>query len=354
MMGRHRSRNQNLPPRIRVRHRGSRKYYYYDAGGKPRREIPLGSDYLTAMQRWAELEIEGRERATQATTFKAVAEQYVKRVLPRKAARTQRDNLAELDHLHAFFSDPPAPLDEITPHHVRQYMDWRTDHGARATTRANRERSLLSHIWNFAREQGYTDRPNPCAGVRGYRERGRDVYVEDDVYTAIYEAACQPIKDAMDLAYLTGQRPGDTLRISRAHIRDDVLEVRPSKTGGKIRLRVVGELAALIERLKRQAEAHSVHSLHLVQNEHGQALSHQSLIKRFRKARDAAAKSTKRESLKAEILATQFRDLRAKAGTDKAEAADPRRAQQQLGHASVVMTERYIRGRRGDLSDPTK
>jgi integrase len=78
------------------------------------------------------------------------------------------------------------------------------------------------------------------------------------------------------------------------------------------------------------------------------------MIKRFRKARETAAASAKRAPLRREILAVQFRDLRAKAGTDKAESADPRRAQQQLGHASVVMTERYIRGRKGDLSDPTK
>ncbi|WP_341317069.1 tyrosine-type recombinase/integrase [Paraburkholderia sp. IMGN_8] len=56
---------------------------------------------------------------------------------------------------------------------------------------------------------------------------------------------------------------------------------------------------------------------------------------RFRAAREAA-----------EIAAAdfQFRDLRAKAGTDKTEATgDIRHAQKQLGHGSVVMTEHYVR-----------
>lgn len=348
--------------RKRVRH--AKAHYYYDAGGKPRREIPLGSDYVNAVQRWAELEIEGRERISHLVTFRVAAERYCLKVLPRKAARTQRDNLSELRNLYAFFDAPPAPMDELTPRHIRQYLDWRTKNGTTATTRANRERALFSHIWNFAREEGLTDKPNPCAGVHGYRESGRDVYIEDEIYTAIYKMACRPVQDAMDLAYLTGQRPADTLRISQAHIRSDVLELRPGKTQdstrAKIRLRLVNELGhrnalgTLIDRLKRQAEAHSVHSLLLIQNEQGQALSHQALIKRFRNARSAAAKAAKRSAMQREILAVQFRDLRAKAGTDKAEAADPRRAQQQLGHASVVMTERYIRGRKGDLSDPTK
>jgi len=53
--------------------------------------------------------------------------------------------------------------------------------------------------------------------------------------------------------------------------------------------------------------------------------------------------------------AFQFRDLRAKAGTDKADAsADIRQAQRQLGHSSVVMTETYTRKRKGDRVTPTK
>jgi integrase len=51
----------------------------------------------------------------------------------------------------------------------------------------------------------------------------------------------------------------------------------------------------------------------------------------------------------------QFRDLRAKAGTDKADSAgDIRQAQQQLGHQSVTTTEIYVRKRRGALTSPTK
>ncbi|WP_232439928.1 tyrosine-type recombinase/integrase [Burkholderia ubonensis] len=51
----------------------------------------------------------------------------------------------------------------------------------------------------------------------------------------------------------------------------------------------------------------------------------------------------------------QFRDLRAKAGTDKAESSrDIRAAQRQLGHTSIVMTEHYVRERKGDRVEPTK
>ncbi|MNL88919.1 Phage integrase family protein [compost metagenome] len=53
--------------------------------------------------------------------------------------------------------------------------------------------------------------------------------------------------------------------------------------------------------------------------------------------------------------AFQFRDLRAKAGTDTAESSgDIRQAQRQLGHKSIQMTEHYVRERKGDKVGPTR
>ena len=51
----------------------------------------------------------------------------------------------------------------------------------------------------------------------------------------------------------------------------------------------------------------------------------------------------------------RLRDLRAKAGTDKAESSgDIRKATDQLGHTTVGMTEQYIRERKGKKVTPTK
>lgn len=51
----------------------------------------------------------------------------------------------------------------------------------------------------------------------------------------------------------------------------------------------------------------------------------------------------------------QMRDLRAKAGTDKAQSSgDILQARDQLGHTTVVMTENYIRKRIGKKVTPTQ
>lgn len=63
------------------------------------------------------------------------------------------------------------PIDTVKPHHIRRYLDER---GKTAKVRANGERALFSHVFNFARECNHTDAPNPRAGIKGHNKAGRD------------------------------------------------------------------------------------------------------------------------------------------------------------------------------------
>ncbi|MDC8446473.1 MAG: integrase [Nitrosomonas sp.] len=283
-MGRKPSKNQNLPKRMRARPRGGKVWYYYDTGGKPRREIPLGCDYPTAIKKWAELEMETSDQPAQRITFKHAADRYLKEVIPTKAPRTQKDNLIELEWLMLFFGNPPAPLDEIEPIHIRQYLDQR-----QAKTRANREKALFSHIWNKAREWGYTNLPNPCAGIKGHKEKGRkEIYIEDETYRAVYQTASTPLRDAMDLAYLTGQRPSDVLKMMETDITDGALNIKQNKTSKKLRISIEGQLHTLIERIKERKSTHTIRSLHLIVDETGQRFTPFMLRAHFDRAREKA------------------------------------------------------------------
>ena len=62
-MGRKRSTNTNLPDRMRARKRTRKNgkttvYYFYDGRDENgrRKEIPLGTDYVAAVQEWSKLE----------------------------------------------------------------------------------------------------------------------------------------------------------------------------------------------------------------------------------------------------------------------------------------------------------
>ncbi|MBA1255453.1 tyrosine-type recombinase/integrase [Pseudomonas carnis] len=338
--------NPGSIPRLRKRLRpGGRVYYYYDAGDKPRREIALGSDYGAAIVEYARLE---KSRAASALveavlTFEFVATKYMEEVVPTKSSTTQKDNTRELKQLLIFFNDPPGPLEAIEPKHVVQYLRYRSK---TAKVRANREKALLSAIWNFARQSGYTSLANPCAGIKGNKETGRDTYVEDEMFAAVYLHADQPLKDALDLFYLTAQRIGDTLKMDERDLLDNQLLIKQGKTSAKRRIEVVGELKVVIERILERKKGHKIRSTRLVVMDNGQAMTTSMLRGRFDAARMKAG---------IEKSAFQMRDLRAKAATDKEESTGSiRDARDQLGHTTVGMTEQYIRRRKGLKVLPTK
>lgn len=304
--------------------------YYHVSSDTPRKWSKLDREYGIAIRLYAE--IEGVAHIERAVVFRDIAGRYRKQVFPTKAPQTQKDNEKELTKLEAVFGD--MSIDHIKPHHVRRYLDIR---GLSAKVRANREKALLSHIFNCAREWGYTDAPNPCAGVKGHRERGRDRYVEDNEFKAVWNAAHFTVQDAMDVAYLTGQRPGDVLRLKRADVRDGALWITQRKTGKKLRIAVEGELKTVIDRIVQRPRKAT--GLALIQNEDGQPISYTTLRSRFDKARDDAG------------VSFQFRDIRAKAATDTENLAH---AQKLLGHKTRAMTEHYTRNRKGERVQPLK
>src|SRR5262249_50464673 len=157
---------KNLPRRM---HRKGGTYWHVSSG-TPRKWTKLAREFPIAIRLYAD--IEGATYPKHDVTFKAIALRYRSEIFPTKAPQTQRDNEKELVNLERVFGD--MPIDAIKPHHVRRYLDIR---GQKAKVRANRERALLSHVFNCAREWGYTDAANPCAGVKGHRETGRDRYV---------------------------------------------------------------------------------------------------------------------------------------------------------------------------------
>lgn len=326
-MGRKRTSHHDLPPRMHLKG----KIYYHVSTDSPRKWTKLSDELALSKRLWAE--IEGEYYDPQDITFRAIAARYRKDIFPTKAFQTQRGNELELQRLEAVFG--AMPIDSIKPHHIKRYLDER---GKVAKVRANRERALFSHIFNFAREHGYTDATNPCAGVKGHRETGRDRYIEDDEFLQVWNQADASTQDAMDMAYLIGQRPADLLKLNRADIRKGELCLMQNKTGKQLRIAIVGELQSLIERILSREE-HSLGNDALLQDGSGQRLSSGALRTRFDKARKAAK------------VSFQFRDIRAKTATDTENLAH---AQRLLGHKTRGMTEHYTRNRKGDKVNPLK
>lgn len=331
-MGRKPSVNLNLPPRMRARRRGDTTYYFYDTGEKPRRELPLGKDYVLAVQKWATLHM---APAPAAITVAWVIGKYLASpTYTALGAGTQADYKFALDKLIAKFGE--APIDQVRPSHVQAYLELRS---TESKHRALREVAVFGRIFRYARAHEWT-KNDPIEPIERKRLPGRKhIDITDDMLQAVYDNATQDLRDAIDIAYYISQRPADVLKLRETDIKDGILSLRQNKTSKPIRIAAVAGLAETIERIMARKQSHTVRSLSLLVDERGAAMTKAKLRSRFEKAREAAG-------IKGSDF--QFRDLRRKSGTDVREQAGIEAAQAILGHSSVVMTEHYT-GARGRI-----
>lgn len=343
-MGRKPTVNLNMPPHMHPRtQRSGRVYYYMYTNDKPRREIPLGGDYILALQKYAALNIVAIP--TRQVLFSDVIAKYEIDALPKLAPNTIRTQRADIKHVQAYFKD--APLDAIKPLHIKKFIDR-----LRATpTTANRCKRLFSTMWNQARGWGYTDLPNPCTGIRGHSLPKRTIYVTDQVFALVHAHASAPLRDALDLAYLTGQRPADALGLTEQDIVDGHLIVTQLKTKQPLRIVISGKLAELIERIHARKAQHKMVTGALLVNTQGKRLTQTTLRSHFEKAREAAAVAA--PEMAAAIRAFWFYDLRAKAADDTSDLRGEQAASDLLGHDSVRTTQRHYL-RRGKIVTPTR
>lgn len=352
------STSRDLPPRMlrRTKKLASGRVwvgYYYntrDANGR-RIEMALGSNLNEAKRKWAELEC--RPAPTETGLMAYVFQRYEREIVPLRAPATQRDYTANLRQLSKVFGT--APIDAITPQHVAQYRDKRG-----AKVRANRELALLSHVFNLAREWGFTSKDNPVRGVRKNREAPRDFYVDEQVWSAVYACAPVELQDAMDLNYLSGQRPADVLKMSVTDIKEGALEVRQGKTNKRLRILLDladgsrTELGLLLDQIR--ARPRKVSSLFLVSTPAGVPLNRWTLRVRFDAARKAAANAAEKDggldgaALAERIRKFQFRDIRPRAASDIGDLAQ---ASKLLGHTEQQITRKVYR-RVGETVKPTK
>lgn len=314
-MGRRRKLDLDLPP-LMYRKRG--RFYYGKAG------LALGADFPTALRRYAEI----HGGSAGPGTFAEAARLYLRDELPKKAAKTASEYERQLATLVRVFGRCPLDGGSIRPKDVHDYL------AARPRIAGSREKALLSAVWNFARRIGLTDTPNPCAGIRAPKAR-RSRYVTDTELAAAIAAADPVLAGFLELAYRTGQRPGDVLRMMRSDVRDGSLWVSQAKTGARVRIAVVGPLAALLDSLRGLPA--TVSSLYLIHNGRGQPLTLAAMQKRWDLVRRRIGTDW------------QIRDLRAKAATDATG-----RAQELLGHAAASTTDGYIRRVAGAVVEPVR
>jgi len=305
--------SRKLPPRVYQKHGA-----FFYVTNPDRKWIRLGQSESEMYQALAKLKTTDVRQGLMSEFF----ERYEKEIIPTKAPRTQIDNLSEIKNLKQAFGKMRP--EHIKPKHVYAYMDAR---GAKAKTRANREKSLLSSIFSYLIRWGVVE-DNPCKNVKGFQEKARNRYVEDWEYEAVLSLASPVLRAAMEIAATTGMRQGDILKLKYNDLTENGVPVTQNKTGKKQIFEWTPALKEAIQSAK-QHPRHADSLIYIIANERGQQYTSEGFKCNWQRLMNKA--------LETGVINERFtfHDLRAKAGSD---AED--NAQKLLGHASATTTKR--------------
>lgn len=305
-MGRKRKHRKDLPLRMRFKHGA----YYLRSQSS---EIHLGRDYQSAMKKYAEI-----NNGQDLSTISALIDGFVKHKLKDRAPRTQKNYLHELKFLRAVFG--AMQPEDLLPKDIYGYKS------ARPRVSANREIALLSTVMQYGIELGLIH-VNPCRSVKRNKETPRDRYVTDEEFQAVRAIATESIRLAMDIAYQTGLRMADILKLTLRDVSEAGITIRTNKDRKNLVFEWTPELRGVVERSRER----KITGLALVCTRDGGRYTESG----FKSVWQRLIVKAYQTGVISERF--QFRDLRGKTGSDSDDA------QKLLAHNNAATTNRHYR-----------
>lgn len=324
-MGRRRTSNLDLPPRMHLKS-GT---FYYVTTTLPRKWISLGKDFNEARKKWAQHEA-GTDVSDRLSTL---LDQWVDgEAFGELSANTQKMYRSVIRQLKIAFDD--MTVSEIKPKHVAQWLD---EHGSKVM--ANTGKSVLTTVLSLAVRRGLIEH-NPARDVDNIPVKRRKRYITDTEYLSIRTQAAAPLAAAMDLSYATGARIGDILAIKLRDITDAGLSIRQEKTDKLQLFQWNPALTQAIENAKKIKR--SVRGMHyLLCTERGRKYQYAQLNLWWIEART-----------KAGIQDVKFHDIRGKSATDAKRLGQDYQAL--LGHTTRAMSDSYIKLEDAAVTEPLR
>ena len=306
-------------------------YYLDNRSGRHQpdgpRDIPLGTDFAAAIEKWRELVLLA---PLQAGTIGAAIQRWEKEDLPTYRASTRRDYELALVRVRETFG--PLRWQQVDMPVLARYLAER-----KGKTRANRELAVLSIIWRRAILWGLTTMQWPAAGMERSkwknRERPRELEPTPAMFAAVYAHADQVLRDAMDIISATGLRVRDALAV--AIPADGVLRGQASKTGKRYAIDMA-ESAALAPLLARRRTYPAAH-LRLLSHPSGAMVAERHLTERWQRARAKAVAEHPKLAGLADMILRDCRKLAAEAAPTLRDAAEL------LQHDDLRLTKAHYR-----------
>lgn len=242
-----------------------------------------------------------------ATTIAELLAVYLPQAEIGQATRLEYERIADTRLAHHFGT---MPITALTPKHVAMYLEKRKRDGH--PHMGNRERAVLSAAYEFAMRQGWAN-GNPCRQVRRNKELPRRRYVEDAEFLEAFEAAPEPLQDALALALLTGLRQGDLRAMRREDLKDDGIHVTEAKTGKRKTVQWSDAIRFFVRRALERQETIAARPADPRKHRQARKVGDYVLTNKFGEAWTMAGLQTAFKRLGTDW---HFHDLRAKAASD--------------------------------------
>lgn len=327
-MGRLRTKNRHLPPRMQLK--GGRYYWTPYVDGKLKWQ-PLGDDYVKAMLKWRELE--GINEG--AATLGQLLDRALGVMADEIGAGTFREFTRALNRLKAAF-EGFTPSD-VTPQHIAQYLETR-----KAKVSANREVAFFSAAWEIARRRGWINLPNPATGVRRNAEKKRKRVAKPDEIAALLSAD-ERLTDMVEITLMTAIRESDLLNLTLHAVERGGLRIKPRKTEASSEAELFfpwatdggAQLRAVIERAKsRRRKVSSIYLFPVTKRERaGQPYTVNTFQGVWRRYFERCG-----------VSGLTWHDLRRTALNLRQRESGKEAAQALAAHSSITTTEGYLSG----------
>ena len=261
-------------------------------------------------------------------TMNALFDRYEREIIPKKAVKTQADNLKQMKRLRAWCG--MMPQGTLSPSMIGRYLGERD-----APYAANREIALLSHVHTVAIGRWYLIETNPCVGVERNEETARAYDVPDSDLMQAWLIAKPWMRALMALAYVTGARKMDAARFRETDFGRDgltfVQKKTQKKTGGRLTLEWTPSLRAARAYAIEQRPVAPI-GRWLICNARGQPYTARTLRKEWERIMALLAEQGG--------SAFQFKDIRPRSASDH-------KTGEHLGNSEAVREKHYrLRGKR--------
>ncbi len=177
-----------------------------------RQQFNLGADREAAFRQYHQMMMQPTEKVVSTEMLAGVIDAFLEWLQKNRAADTYEWYRYRLQRL--VLKHPEMRVQTLRPFHIEQWVD---EYELSQTSRRNYFRSIAACL-RWALKQGYIEK-NPLSAIEIPSSERREVFLEPDEFQKLLKyVPDQSTAELLEVAYLSGCRPQELLRVTAAHV----------------------------------------------------------------------------------------------------------------------------------------